>query len=78
MTKSHKEKIHKESKFADNNKNLPFEFSKPKKSKPNRDVYQCDKCDRVIPMDASRTCVIVCVCKNFMIVEEARINVVRE
>lgn len=78
MTKNHREKIHRESKFVDNNKNLPFTFSKPKKPKPDRDVYQCNRCDRVIPMDASRTHVIICRCKNFMVIEEARINVVRD
>ncbi len=78
MTKGHKEKIHRDSKFADNNKDLPFTFSKSKKSKPNRDVYQCSKCERVIPMDASRTHAIVCRCNNFIVVEEVMINVVRE
>lgn len=78
MTTQHKEKIHRESKFADDHKNLPFTFSKPKKSKPNRDVYQCGKCDRIIRMDASRTHAIACRCGNFMVIDKGEVNVVRK
>lgn len=78
MTKAHREKIHKESKFADDNKNLPFTFSKPKKPKPNRDAYQCSECSRIIPMDAPRTHAIACRCGNFMVIDKDKINVIRE
>lgn len=78
MTKSHKDKIHRAGKSAEGDKDLPFTFSKPKRSKPNRDFYQCDKCSRVLPMDSARTHVIICRCNNFIVIEESMINVLRE
>jgi len=75
MTKAHREKIHRESKVADS-KDLSFTFSKPKKQKPNRDAYQCGRCERIIPIDASRTHAIVCRCGNFMIINKDEINVI--
>jgi len=39
--KAYKDKIHKESKFSDEHKNLPFTFSKPKRAKA-KDVFVCD------------------------------------
>ncbi len=78
MTKSHKDKIHRAGKSTESDKGLPFTFSKPKKSRSNRDVYQCGKCSRVLPMDASRTHVIICRCNNFIVIEESKVNVVRE
>jgi len=53
-------KIHKESKFADDHKKLPFTFSKPKKS--GKSVYfQCVECGRVITAGPNT---IMCVCPD--------------
>jgi len=43
----HREKIHRESKFADDNKNLPFSFSKPYKPKKH-DWFECIECGYVL------------------------------
>jgi DNA-directed RNA polymerase subunit RPC12/RpoP len=44
--KKHNEKIHRESKVSDN-KNLPFQFSKPPKNK-RHEWFECVECGRVI------------------------------
>ncbi len=41
----HNEKIHRESKFADDHKNLPFTFSKPTKPK-RHEWFSCVECGR--------------------------------
>jgi hypothetical protein len=43
----HREKIHRESKFADDHKNLPFTFSKPTKPK-KYEWFGCVECGRVL------------------------------
>ena len=42
----HNERIHRESKYADEYKNLPFKFSKPKKGYRS-DVLMCSNCGYV-------------------------------
>ncbi len=42
-----RDKIHKESKFADDHKKLPFTFSKPTKPK-RHDWFSCVECARVV------------------------------
>lgn len=78
LTKKRREQIHKESKFAGDHKNLPFTFSKPKKPTPHRDIYQCEECGHILHISASRTHAVICRCNNFIIIEEDKINVVRE
>lgn len=56
----HREKIHKESKFADDNKNLPFTFSKPQKPK-RHDLFRCVECGRVFSAPVNT---IMCECKD--------------
>lgn len=43
----HNEKIHKESKFADDYKNLPFSFSKPPRSK-RHEWFECVECGHIL------------------------------
>jgi len=45
--RKHREKIHRESKFADDHKNLPFKFSKPQKGKKH-ELFRCMECGNVI------------------------------
>jgi len=56
----HRDKIHKESKFADDHLNLPFEFSKPKKV-GRRDWFKCVECDRELFVSVNT---VMCVCTN--------------
>jgi len=43
----HNERIHRESKIADDHKNLPFTFSKPKKPKKSK-LVKCDSCGHIM------------------------------
>ena len=60
--KRHGEKIRKESKMADQ-KNLPFKFSKPKKSAPPA-VFECSGCGRLFSASKNTVMVICPVCKK--------------
>ena len=42
-TKKHNERIHRESRYVDEHRNLPFSFSKPIKSKQQKTV-KCNGC----------------------------------
>jgi uncharacterized OB-fold protein len=55
-----KEKIHRESKFADDHKNLPFSFSKPKKS-GKMICFQCVECGRVVMAGINA---VMCICPD--------------
>lgn len=55
-----RERIHRESKWADDNLNLPFKFSKPQKSKKS-DYFECVECGRVL---LASTNTIMCVCPD--------------
>ena len=68
--RKHREKIHSESKFADNNKDLPFTFSKPKKPNGRGTYIKCDNCG-YITSGTTVTVGIVCPeCKKFSTVTE--------
>jgi len=67
--KKHIEKIHKESKFTDNNKNLPFSFSKPKKL-GRRSIFKCAECDYVISASVNAVGLICPECKKFTKIKE--------
>ena len=45
-SKAYRDKIHRESKFADAHKNLPFTFSKPKKDLPINTEAMCEHCGK--------------------------------
>ena len=63
-----REKIHRDSKFADDHKNLPFEFSKPVKPKKH-DWFECVNCGSV--KSAPKNTVMV-VCKDCKQASEVR------
>jgi len=67
--KRHRERIHKESKFADDWKNLPFKFSKPKKPKRKR-LIRCDNCGHIISGSVDTVGVICNNCHKFSTVSE--------
>ena len=68
--KKHREKIHQESKFADDNKDLPFTFSKPSKPKGRSTYIKCNNCG-YITSGTTVTVGIVCPeCKKFSTVTE--------
>ncbi len=43
-TKKHNKRIHRESRYADEHKNLPFKFSKPARSMRQK-IVKCNGCD---------------------------------
>jgi rubrerythrin len=53
-----REKIHRESKFADDYKKLPFTFSKPPRNKKHR-WFECTACGRILEAPINT---IMCVC----------------
>lgn len=67
--KKHRERIQRESKFADENKNLPFTFSKPKRPK-RQSFFECENCGRVISAPVNTVGVICNGCKQFTKVKE--------
>jgi rubrerythrin len=66
--KKHRERIHKESKIADN-KNLPFNFSKPKKA-GRQNYFQCVNCGYTFSASINTVGVVCNECKKFSICKE--------
>ena len=67
--KKHREHIHKESKLVDDNKNLPFSFSKPKKATRQK-VARCQSCGSVKYVSVNTVGVICSQCNQYAAVEE--------
>jgi hypothetical protein len=67
-TQKHNERIHKESKFADDHKNLPFEFSKPVRFGKSKDVF-CKNCGRGAAVPKNTIGMICPSCKTFVLVD---------
>jgi len=65
----HRERIHKESKLADDWKNLPFEFSKPKKPKRQM-LIKCDNCGHISSGSVDTVGIICANCHKFSSVSE--------
>jgi formylmethanofuran dehydrogenase subunit E len=64
------QRIHKESKFADSHKNLPFSFSKPVKVRGRTSLVKCDNCGAVT-YGTNTTVGIICKhCNKFSSVSE--------
>lgn len=66
--KKHKERIQRESKIADDYKNLPFQFSKPKKAKRHV-VVKCKKCGHISSAPKNTIGIICSGCKKYSAVE---------
>jgi len=65
----HNERIHRESKFADQHKNLPFEFSKPKKA-GRRQYMECSNCGHIVHVSINTVGIICNECKTYNDVKE--------
>ena len=68
--KKHNERIHKESKYADDHKNLPFNFSKPPKPRGRTTYIKCDNCGHVTAATSVTVGIICNECKKFSTVTE--------
>ena len=67
--RKHNERIHKESKWADDNKNLPFTFSKPKKAQRQK-LVKCKNCGALKYVNKATVGIICNDCKEYSGVEE--------
>jgi len=65
----HRERIHKESKLADDWKNLPFTFSKPKKPK-RAALVKCNNCGHITTCSVDTVGIICNNCHKFSSVSE--------
>lgn len=63
-------RIHKESKFADSHKNLPFSFSKPIKPKGRPLLVECDNCGNITYVTTATVGIICSHCNKFSTVTE--------
>ncbi len=61
----HNEKIHRESKYADSHKSLPFKFSRPPKSKRQM-VVECIECGYVTSASVNTVGMICNECKDYV------------
>jgi len=64
------QRIHKESKFADDHKNLPFSFRKPHKPHGRPQLIKCDNCGNISYGTTATVGVICKSCKKFSTVSE--------
>lgn len=67
--KKYRDKIHRESKFADEHKNLPFKFSKPSKNKRSK-IVKCCNCEYITRVNIDTVGMICSNCGKFSSVEE--------
>lgn len=63
------ERIHKESKYADDHMNLPFKFSKPVKPKRQKTV-QCTNCDTYYRVNISTVGLVCKGCHKYCSVKD--------
>jgi len=63
-----RDKIHRESKFTDDHKNMPFSFSKPPKSKSQR-WFRCLGCGHETSAPKNTIMIVCKKCKNACKVE---------
>ena len=63
------DKIHRESKYADNYKNLPFSFRKPFKPLGKSSLIRCNNCGNLSYGTSSTVGMICSKCKQFSSVE---------
>lgn len=65
----HRHKIHRESRHADEYKNLPFTFSKPGKGK-RRKTAECSNCGKIISVSINTVGIICNDCHSYASVKE--------
>ena len=66
--KNHQERIHRESRYVDEHKNLPFEFSKPRKT-GSRKYMKCSKCGHIVYVSVNTIGIICKECNAYVSVE---------
>lgn len=66
-------RIHRESKFADDHKNLPFSFSKPPRSKKSKRV-RCTRCNYITFAPQNTVGMICHKCNKYVSVEEVVVD----
>ena len=69
-TRKHNERIHRESKYTDDHKNLPFTFSKLPKARGRSAYVKCDNCGHVSSATSITVGIICKECKKFSSVTE--------
>lgn len=69
-TRKHNERIHQESKYTDDHKNLPFTFSKPQKPKGPSTYIKCDNCGNISVATTVTVGIICKKCNKFSSVTE--------
>jgi DNA-directed RNA polymerase subunit RPC12/RpoP len=67
--RKHNERIHRESNFADQYKNLPFSFSKPRKS-GRKEYMACTNCGHIVHLSVNTVGIICNECKTYNEVKE--------
>jgi len=68
--KKHNERIHRESSYVDSNLNLPYSFSKPKKS-ARAEVKRCVGCGKLVHVSINTVGIICKECGTYKKVEKA-------
>lgn len=72
--KKHRERIHKESRYASEHKNLPFSFRKPPKPIGRNAYLKCDNCGHITSGSTATVGIICNNCKKFSTVTEVELN----
>lgn len=62
--KAYKNRIKRDSEFADKSKDLPYSFSKPKKTKPARVYVECGDCSKDLFVTDEAILVVCGSCKG--------------
>ena len=70
----HNERIHRESKIADDHKNLPFSFRKPPKPMGRNMAVSCDKCGHITYGTTATVGMICTSCGKFSTVSEVNFD----
>lgn len=70
----HNERIHRESKYADDYKNLPFSFSKPPKPRGRTIYIKCNNCGHITVATAVTVGIICNECNKFSTVTEVELD----
>lgn len=70
----HNERIHKESKYADDWKSLPFSFRKPPKPRGRSTAIICDNCGHITHGSTATVGMICTACKKFVSVSEIEVD----
>ena len=70
----HNERIHKESRYADTHKNLPFTFRKPPKPMGRSAYVQCDNCGHITGGSTATVGMICNNCGKFSTVSEVNFD----